>query len=76
MAVKCESTHTWDIHCNTEQETLRSYVVLDPVAFRVGDIVEAQVSFVGVPLKGEKVRMMVVLRALTLLDCNESMVSE
>jgi len=46
----------------------------DPTKFKIGDIVEAQVSFVGVPLKGGKVRMMAVLRALTLLDCHHSMV--
>ncbi|KIM90321.1 hypothetical protein PILCRDRAFT_31490, partial [Piloderma croceum F 1598] len=40
----------------------------DPTKFKIGDIVEAQVLFVGVPLKGGKARMMAVLCALTLLD--------
>lgn len=49
--------------------------MLNPVALRSGDIVEIQVSFVGVPLKGDKLRMMIVLRAITLLDCQDTMVS-
>jgi hypothetical protein len=48
---------------------------MDPMNFRVGDIVEAQMSFVGIPYQGGKTRMMVVLRALTLLDCEQSIVS-
>ena len=47
---------------------------MDPIKFKTGDLVEAQVSFVGVPLKGGGMKMMTVLRALTLLDCQESMV--
>lgn len=46
----------------------------DPMVFKIGDIVEAQVSFVGVPLRGDKVKLMVVLRALSLLDCEQTMV--
>ena len=47
---------------------------MDPTTFRNGDIVEAQVSFVGVPLRGDKVKFMIVLRALALLDREQSMV--
>ncbi|KAF8222859.1 hypothetical protein L208DRAFT_1320145 [Tricholoma matsutake] len=46
----------------------KRYNVIDPIKFRIGDIVEAQVSFVVVPLKGKKYKMIIVLRALTLLD--------
>lgn len=53
---------------------LPRYVAMDPTRFKIGDVVEAQVSFVGVPLKGGKTKMMVVLRALSLLDCQQSMV--
>ena len=42
--------------------------------FKTGDLVEAQVSLMGVPLKGGKVKLLMVLRALTLLDCQQSMV--
>jgi len=50
------------------------YEKMDPTRFKVGDIVEAQILFVGVPLKGGKAKLMIVLRALTLLDCQQSMV--
>jgi len=59
---------------STRTLNLSRYDRTDPTKFKIGDIVEAQVSFVGVPLKGEKARMMAVLRALTLLDCHHSMV--
>ena len=39
-----------------------------PNAFRVGDIVEAQISFEVIRLKGKRQKMIVILRALTLLD--------
>jgi hypothetical protein len=51
------------------------YRRMDLTKFKTGDLVEAQVSFVGVPLKGGGTKMMTVLRALTLLDCQQSMVS-
>jgi hypothetical protein len=41
---------------------------IPPNAIRVGDIVEAQLSFEGVQLKGNRNKMLLVLRALTLLD--------
>jgi hypothetical protein len=31
---------------------------MDPTKFKTGDLVEAQVSFVGVPLKGGGTKMM------------------
>lgn len=41
---------------------------IPPNTIRVGDIVEAQLSFEGIQLKGNRCKMIVVLRALTLLD--------
>jgi hypothetical protein len=41
---------------------------VNPQAFRIGDIVEAQVSFVVVPLKSEGTKMLIVLRSVALLD--------
>ena len=38
----------------------RRYEEMDPTRFKVGDIVQAQISFVGVPLKGGKAKMMMV----------------
>ena len=48
--------------------SLSRYISINPVKFQYGDIVEAQVSFQTVALKGGKYKMLVVLRALTLLD--------
>jgi hypothetical protein len=42
---------------------------------RPGDVVEAQVSFVAIPLKQQKYKLLVVLRAITLLDCSPLRVS-
>ena len=41
---------------------------IPPNAIRVGDIVEVQLSFEGIQLKGNRCKMIVMLRALTLLD--------
>jgi len=41
---------------------------VNPQIFRVGDIVEAQVSFIAVPLKDKKYKMIVVLRSIALLN--------
>ena len=41
---------------------------INPSAIRVGDIVEAQISFEGIRLKGNQSKMAVILRAITLLD--------
>ncbi|KAG6867565.1 hypothetical protein C0993_001120 [Termitomyces sp. T159_Od127] len=39
-----------------------------PYAFRIGDIVEAEMSFVVIPLKGQTFKMLAVLRSLIHLD--------
>jgi len=39
-----------------------------PNAFHVGDVVEAQISFEVIWLKGKHQKMIVILRVLTLLD--------
>jgi hypothetical protein len=48
----------------------------NPSSFRIGDIVEAVFSIVVVPVKQKKYQMMLVLRALTLLDSHHTMVSK
>jgi hypothetical protein len=45
------------------------YKTINPIRIRAGDIVEAQVSFVTIPLKGRRFKLLIVLRAITLLDC-------
>ncbi|KAF8801725.1 hypothetical protein BYT27DRAFT_7114467, partial [Phlegmacium glaucopus] len=47
---------------------------VNPQIFRIGDIVEAQVSFIVVPLKDNKHKMIVVLRSIALLDTRFSKV--
>lgn len=44
------------------------YVNSEPQMFRVGDIVQAQVSFIVIPMKGGRRKMLTVLRSLALLD--------
>lgn len=51
-----------------------SVETVNPQIFRVGDLVEAQVSFIGVPLKDNKYKMIVVLRSIALLDATFSQV--
>lgn len=41
---------------------------MKPSKFRPGDIVEASVAFVAVPIRGQRYIAMPQLRALTLLD--------
>ena len=41
---------------------------IPPNAICVGDIIEAQLSFEGIRLKGNRCKMIVILKALTLLD--------
>ena len=40
----------------------------EPQKFRVGDIVQVQLSFVVIPVKAGRRRMLTVLRSLALLD--------
>jgi hypothetical protein len=51
---------SWKLICRHE-DTI-------PNAIRIGDIVEAQISFVGIRLKGNRMKMALVLRAITMLD--------
>ena len=47
---------------------------MNPQIFHVGDIVEAQVSFIVAPLKNKKFKMIVVLRSIALLNSTFSQV--
>ncbi|KDR65321.1 hypothetical protein GALMADRAFT_148788 [Galerina marginata CBS 339.88] len=49
-----------------EQET--KYQQVNPIKFRCGDIVEAQLSFICIQMKNAKYRILTVLRAITILD--------
>lgn len=49
-------------------DTIRRYETIAPQAFRIGDIVEAQLSLVVIPMRGGKFKMITVLRAITLIE--------
>jgi len=46
----------------------------DPACFRVGDIVEAQMTVVAVPIKRDRFKMITQLRSLALIDSTYSQV--
>lgn len=50
-----------------EKQLCRHYDI-NPSAIHVGDIVEAQISFKGIWLKGNQSKMAVILRVITVLD--------
>ncbi len=41
---------------------------MDPVRFRIGDIVEVQATIVAIPVKGNKFKTIAQLRSLALID--------
>jgi hypothetical protein len=49
---------------------------MDPNKFCIGDIVEAQLSFMVVTVKEGKPKLILVMRALTLLNSTQSKVSD
>lgn len=66
--------YTYSSRTNHITDEEKSVEVVNPQIFRVGDIVEAQVSFIAVPLKDNKYKMIVVLRSIALLDATFSQV--
>jgi hypothetical protein len=50
------------------------YSELGPQVFNVGDLVEVQVSFIVVPLKGQNYKVLNVMHAIALLDSQFSKV--
>lgn len=52
------------------------YQVISPSKFQIGNIVEAQMSFQVVPVRGGQHMMLVVLRSLALLDSKQTRVSD
>ncbi|KAF8800970.1 hypothetical protein BYT27DRAFT_7227042 [Phlegmacium glaucopus] len=65
--------HYYQVHKN-DAGGKTSVETVNPQIFRIGDIVEAQVSFIVVPLKDNKHKMIVVLRSIALLDTRFSKV--
>ncbi|KAF8873003.1 hypothetical protein BD779DRAFT_1452340, partial [Infundibulicybe gibba] len=54
--------------CSREGSGEERFQAAKPHVFRIGDLVEAQVSFAVVPLKGGKCKMLCILRSIALLD--------
>ncbi|KIM78013.1 hypothetical protein PILCRDRAFT_75994, partial [Piloderma croceum F 1598] len=61
-------------HFIPDASPINRYHPVAPVRFRIGDIVEAQMSCVVVPLKGEKFKMIHQLHLLALLDATYTQV--
>ncbi|KAJ2924574.1 hypothetical protein H1R20_g12525, partial [Candolleomyces eurysporus] len=55
----------------TSSDGKTQYRAVDPVTFRIGDIVEATVSFAAMPTRNGSAKLHVLLRALVLLDHSE-----
>jgi hypothetical protein len=54
--------------CFINPTTVCRYVTVKPACKSVGDIVELQVSFIMVPLRENKFKVMMVLRSILVLD--------
>lgn len=54
--------------CHDLLRVLCSYVAIDPGVFKLGDVVEVAFCVVGIPVKDKKYRMLLSLRALTLVS--------
>lgn len=63
-----ERKHHKSIQWNSLFFSICRFVSCEPQIFRVGDIVQAQLSFVVIPVKAGKRKMLTVLRSLALLD--------
>lgn len=63
------------ITCGNSTKNMHSYKTIDPVKFRLGDIVEAQVSFTTIPLYNKQFKMLIILQAITLLDQTPQLVT-
>jgi len=48
--------------------SITSYVAISPASFRIGDIVEAQLSFIAYPTRNGHTSMRLVLRSIALLN--------
>ena len=55
-------------HSSITNNCKTRYVTIEPSKLSKGDIVEAQVSFVVIPIKKKKYKPLVILRAITLVD--------
>ncbi|KAF8884361.1 hypothetical protein BD779DRAFT_1472127 [Infundibulicybe gibba] len=61
-----------EYYTQMDKDGKKSFLKCGPQNFRLGDMVEAQMSLVVVPLRKQKFKMMAVLRAIALLDSSFS----
>ena len=61
---------------NILMTTFSRFFQADPAQFRVGDIVEAQITIAAVPMRNNKFKMICQLRSLALLDSTFTDVSK
>ncbi|KAK0471418.1 hypothetical protein IW261DRAFT_1425226 [Armillaria novae-zelandiae] len=72
---KTDMAHTEDsvvqyFKANVDDEGKQRYQRARPQLFRIGDIVEVQCSIIIFKARGARHRMKLILRAITMLDCN------
>ena len=65
-----------DSDCRISLTKKKRYEMAEPQIYRVGDIVEAQISFVAIPLKGQKYKMSPILHSIALIDGSFTTVRE
>jgi hypothetical protein len=68
MAMDSEGKHSKFNEKNLLLFRIHRFQSCEPQMFRVGDIVQVQLSFVVIPVKAGRRRMLTVLRSLALLD--------
>ncbi|KAF5366486.1 hypothetical protein D9615_005098 [Tricholomella constricta] len=73
MAQESRHIHTDDnevmyFRRRTTEDGKTTHEKVGPQMFRIGDIIEIQVSFVVVPLKGDRYKMITVLRSIALIN--------
>jgi len=54
--------------CQSDGDGKKRYEIAQPQTYRIGDIVEIQISFIAVPLKGQKYKMITVLHSIASMD--------
>ncbi|KAF9455956.1 hypothetical protein BDZ94DRAFT_1353734, partial [Collybia nuda] len=80
MAYESEHIHTDDnqvlyFTSRVNQDGERTFENASPQVYRSGDIVELQLSFVVIPLRGEHYKMLTILHSIALLDGTFAQVS-
>lgn len=59
-----------------DEKKKNRYELATPQMFRLGDIVEIQISFIAIPLKTQVFKMTTVLHSVALIDSTFTRVSQ